>query len=264
MQKRFLLGFLILFCALLAACSNIDNVNKQLASKPNMPPRSGMPITKSEMLPNFNSVSITGPFNVKVHFKKNQSNSKLTRVVLKGDSTLVKSVTFSVSKGILTVYVDPNYTYDPDYPIDLDIYTPNLSRFYMKGAGKVTMLNIHSLRLRLIGEGSAYYYLSGYAQRFDATMTGSSRLNAKCLYTRTIFINTTGTTQAEILNNKGGISALASDKSDIYYYSRPDMVAPYQRISGSVMRMQGIAPASIPGPAEDTKIPADKIVEGRG
>lgn len=264
MQKQFLLGFVTLFCALLVGCSSIDNVNNELASKPNMPPHSGTLITKSEMLTNFNSVSITGPFNVKVHSQTNQSNSKLTKVTLKGDSAVIKSVKFSVTKGILTVYVDPNYTYDPNYPIDLDIYVPNLSRFYMNGAGKVTMLNIHSLRLRLIGEGSAYYYLSGYAQRFDVTMTGSSRLNAKCLYTRTIFINTTGTAQAEVLNNKGGISALASDKSDIYYYSRPDMVAPYERISGSVMRMRGIAPASVPGPAEDVGIPKDKIVEGRG
>ena len=228
-----------------------------------MPPRSGVTITKSELLPNFNSISIRGPFNVTVHFQTNQSNPKLTNVVLKGDSTLINNIVFSVSKGVLTVYTNPDYTFDPDYPVTLDIYTPTLSRFYMSGAGKVKIKNINTLYLRFIGEGSAYYELAGYAQRFDATMTGSSRLNAKCLYTRTIFINTTGTAQAEILNNKGGISALASDRSDIYYYSRPDMVAPYERKSGSVMRMQGISPAST-GTVKQAQIPESKIVEGRG
>lgn len=261
MRKGFLLGFLVVFCAFLVSCAD---PNSQIVTKPNMPPRSGTIVEKGGLFPNFNSVSITGPFDVKVHYETNQNNPNLTKVVFKGDSTLINSVTYFVSNNTLTVFVDPNYTYDPNYLIKLDIYVPTLTRFYMRGPGKVNMIHVNTNYLRLIGEGSAYYFIAGYAQRFDATMTGTSRLNAKCLYTRTIFINTTGKTQAEVLNNKGGISALASDNSDIYYYSSPDMVAPYERISGSIMRMQGIAPASVSSPPQDDGIPEDKVVEGRG
>ena len=117
------------------------------------------------------------------------------------------------------------------------------------------MLGIDSGTLATSVEGSGYLEVQGITNRFDASAAGTSRLNAKCLYARTIFINTADSAQAEVADN-GTISAFAADQSDIYYYQTPKMVAAHERLSGSVLRMKGLAdpraPFLLPPPPEVT------------
>ena len=260
MRRRIIVGFLMIFCAFLTACSSMHSTSGPKVSELTL---SGLNIKKGGVFPMFNSVSLTGPFDVTFHLGNDPSYPNLTRVVLNGDSNLIHATTYFVSKQTLTMYVNPQYTYNPYYRIHVDIYMPDISRLYFRGPGKITITDLNNSHLRVIGKGDANIYLAGYAQRLDATLTGTSRMNAKCLYTRTIFVNTVDKAQAEVLNNRGGISGLAADKSNIYYYSSPDMVAPYERQSGSIMRMQGIMPPYISAP-EPTTVPEEKIVEGRG
>ncbi len=252
--------FLLIFCALLTACSSLEQAAHPKVTE--LTP-SGFHTKKGGTFPMFNSVSATGPFNMEFHLETNPSYQNVTRVELQGDSTLVNAVHYSVSDQTLTMFMDPDYTYNPYYRVHVDIYVPDISRFYFKGPGNIKITGLNNSHLRVIGNGDANIYLAGYVQRLDATLTGTSSLNAKCLYTRTIFVNTTDKAQAEVLNNGGGISALAADKSNIYYYSSPDMVAPYERHSGAIMRMQGIIPPYVTAPKSET-IPEDRIVGGRG
>jgi len=259
MRKRITIIFLLIFCAALASCADVNDFKKPTAADV---PTSGMNVKKTALFPMFNSVSLRGPFNVKIHTAPDPNQPNNATITLSGDSGLIDTVTYFVKNQTLTMFVSPDYTYSPYNHINVDIRVPAINRLYIIGPGKVDISHLNVSHLRVIGQGSAHITLAGYANRMDATLTGTSRLNAKCLHTKTIFVNTTEKAQAEVLNNDGGIGGLATAKSDIYYYESPDMVAPYERQSGSIMRMKGIAPPYNKPPQE--KPPEDKVVEALG
>lgn len=264
MPKRITTYLLIVICALLAAC---NDMNELYRPKMSQMPMSGQNTTKTALFPMFDSVSAIGPMNIIFHNEIYQKNPNVVRVVLTGDSGLMNSITYYVKDGVLTLFVNPYFTYDPNIRVNVNIYSPALDRIYLQGAGHVNAVGLSQPHLRIILDGSGYAFLAGRVERYEATLTGTARLNAKCLYSRMIFVNTTDQAQAEILTVTDGVSAFASGNSDIYYYSDPDMVAPYTRQSGSVMRMTGLVQPSIQTPQTmvlDAEPPAHKVVEGRG
>lgn len=259
MSKRAVAIFTFV-CLTLIGCSNYTQ-NFPPSFRTELPPIS-QPTERNNTCPAFNTVNIRGPFIVTVHYDTNPANAQLANIRITGDTAYVNAVIYVVQKNTVTAYMDPHYSYPPGMRVHIDLTVPDLARLYYKGPGQVTLTQIYSPHLRLIGDGYATFVLDGYLQRFDATLTGHAKLNAKCLFTKMIFINTTDHAQAEILNNGGGIGALATDESNIYYYAEPDMVAPYTRESGSIMRMRGIAEPFII--KEQPTISANQILDGRG
>ncbi len=202
--------------------------------RPSPVPIVGDVITRQANLLPFDSVAIHGPFDVNIRFIPQQYYINYS-----GISTLVDLVTFSVEDGVLHVLADQSVKYSPGLTMMLTIEMPSVRRFHYHGPGKVNLVNLQEDHLTVNFEGSGYAFLQGKATRFDATVTDTSRLNAKQLTTRTIFINASDLAQAEVASN-ANISALAAVSSDIYYYKKPDMIAPYENSSGSVLRMFGI------------------------
>lgn len=182
----------------------------------------------------FDSVSAIGPFDINFQFVPNEYYINLT-----GDSALVNNVSYMVRDGILQIRANQEFEYVPTYRLMITIGVPQLNRLHYRGPGKVALLNVASNHLIIDGEGSGFFYVTGSATRLDATMSGTSRLDARCLKTRTAFVNTVHLAQAEVASD-GGVSALAADASDIYYYGSPGLAAGYQNNSGSALRMSGI------------------------
>ena len=195
---------------------------------------SGNVITRQASVPPFDAVAIHGPFDVNVRFIPQQYYLNYS-----GIASLVNLVTYYVEGNVLHVLADQTVSYQPDLRMMLSIEMPSVHRFHYHGPGKVNLVNLYEDNLTINVEGSGYMFLQGSASRFDATVTGTSRLNAKQLKTHTVFINTTDLAQAEVASN-ANISALSAESSDIYYYERPGMVAHYENDSGSVLRMFGI------------------------
>jgi hypothetical protein len=250
---------LVTICLLLVACSN--SITPFQTTHTELPVSHEM-TEKSDTFPAFHSVAVNGPFDVHIYEDDTDKQSHTSRINIQGSPELLQAINYCVNDDTLKVYMNTKNTYNPRTRARVNISMSALKRLSAQGNSTVNIAKIYTPHLRVIASGNAQVILAGYAQRFDATFTDNSRLNAKCLYTKTIFINTTGTAQAEILNNKGGIGALAANNSDIYYYAAPDLVAPYQRESGSIMRMRGIAEASLSQKTQT--VSNEQIVQARG
>jgi hypothetical protein len=137
--------------------------------------------------------------------------------------------------------------------------TPSLKRLDVHNAGQVIVLDLKTPHFILTADNHSFVRLCGEVTRLDATLTARSRLDAKTLNTETIFLNTSGVSQAEV-RNVGGLSTITGDISDVYYYTDPKLTADYERDNGSVMRMKGIYPEPPPPPT----LPPAKEVSGLG
>jgi hypothetical protein len=244
---------LCLASVLLFGCTVKQNteqfIEKTFSTKTELP-LTGRQTSSAQAFPSFDSIAINGPYTVEVVQNTNPyiNPNGVASVTVAGDSALVDYTHDFVKNNTLTLFFDQGYEYNPGVRAKVTIYTSTpLHRVYYTGTGSIDIQNIYVDHFAATVNGSAYMFLAGAVNRLDATATGTSRLNAKCVIANSIFVNTTGLAQAEVLGGSG-VSGLAAGQSDIYYYSRPDMVAPYQRQSGSVMSMDGIMPASISTP----------------
>lgn len=205
------LSLLSIGMALLLACTP--------GVRPVNPPQS--------MLVPFNQVAAVGNMNLTIDTADN-----LQDVVVSGGD--LKKLTMFVQQQQLVL----------QYPLSapemqIKIYMPHLVKITYRGKGEVRIPNIHTANLRVQIAGESLVNLTGKVKRLHATVIEKARLNAQCLYADTVYINTTGFGQAGVRNKKG-LSALATDYSDIYYYQDPAGTYPYFRSSGSVLRMQGL------------------------
>jgi|GEM_PF-5771095 len=89
------------------------------------------------------------------------------------------------------------------------------------------------------GDGHSYIRLKGRTERLDGELQGSAKLDSICLKTPTVFVKTWNQAEARVRNDHG-LSAVAHEESNIYYYQDPKMVAAYLRSSGSVIRMTSL------------------------
>ncbi len=214
------------------------------AVKPNTElPLTGIMTSNQQAMPNFDSISVRGPYDVFVNVKSNYYNT--SSVTISGDSGLVNYTHYFVKNKALTIFIDPDYLYNPYVHAKVTVEVPSIRRVYLNGGATINVQNINTPHFQIKMKETGTAIVAGSATRFDATLMGNSTLDAKCLKADAIFVNTTGYSQAAVLGSSG-VSGLAADHSNIYYYSTPDMTEPYQRQSGSMMRMEGILPANPP------------------
>lgn len=105
-----------------------------------------------------------------------------------------------------------------------------------------TILELRHLKFGhyiLIARNHSSVLLAGKVKRLDATLWDYAKLDSMCLRTNTLFIATANYAEARVRNDHG-LSAFAKQRSTIYYYEDPEMVAEYLRTSGSVLRMKGL------------------------
>ena len=253
MIKKSIGLILCLASVLLFGCTVKQNavqyVKQEISPKTELP-LSGMQSSQSYNMPAFDSIASNGPYDITYQFNTNPylNPTTISTISITGDSTIVSNTEVFVKNGNLTIMLNPEYTYDMNVNAKVVVQTSiPLRRISSTGTGKVDVQNIRVDHFAATVNGSGYMFLAGTVKRLDATATGTSRLNAKCVYSKATFVNTTDIAQAEVLGGQG-VSALAAGQSDIYYYSSPSMLAPYQRQSGSAMSMVGIMPASVPVP----------------
>ena len=218
-------------CLLLVLCLSACDGHHWGKSEPMI---AGGNITRQAKTLPFDSVAVHGPFDVNVRLIPQQHY-----INYYGNAALVDLVNYYVQDGVLHILADQRFKYNPNLRMMLTIETPGIRRLHYHGSGKVSLMDINEDHFIADIDGSGYVYLTGKANRFDAQVSGSSHLDAKCLMAHTIFVNTSELAQAEVASN-GNVSALAGNSSDIYYYKRPELTSHYEESFGSVMRMFGI------------------------
>lgn len=198
--------------------------------------------TEQSELPAFTSVAIDGPFDVDFRFIPQQYY-----IHFRGNLALVNQASYFVKDQTLHVVAGKEYSYDAYNKVLVTIEVPYITGLSYRGPGKINIKDLDAPSLALDMAGSGFAVLTGRANRFDAVLTGTSRMDAKCFYSKIAFVNASDSTQAEVASNEN-LSSLAAVDSDVYYYESPQMVAKYENHTGSVMRMKGIAEAN-PEPA---------------
>ncbi len=206
-------------------------------------PLTGINASNEQTMPNFDSISARGPYDVIVRIKPNYYTT--SKVTISGDSGVVNYTHYFVKKNNLTIYSDPGYDYNRDVHAKVTIEVSQLKRVYLNGGATLDAQYVTGPIFQLKMRQSGTALVCGHVTRFDATLTGNTSLDAKCMHADAIFVNTADYAQAAVLGSSG-VSGLAADHSNIYYFSTPGMTEPYQRQSGSMMRMDGIAPPTTP------------------
>ncbi len=238
MTHRALLGICAISMGFICSCSSMHKP----APPPPTPIHQGQQ-AKLNACPPFHKVAIDGPFDVVFYRKPNTYSIDITNPTV-GEKPYPAHVSQYVQDDTLYVSLAGGYLPDNNRLI-LSITTPELTKLHYNGPGNVIAHQVDTTRFTLDQEGDGLVTLEGHAKRFDATVAEQARLNAKCLKSHTIFINTVDMAQAEVTNSFG-LSAFATRYSNIYYYQDPSLVAPYLRTSGSVIRMVGVTPYNVP------------------
>lgn len=179
----------------------------------------------------FDTVSIEGDLDVHI-----QTAQSFYDVAVNGEPGDLKKLVIVVKDHQLLLKRPQDFSHNK---VSVVIYMWQLNGLTYSGAGEVECHNIqaHNLRIRVLDKGAVT--LSGKAKQLHATVAGHARLNARGLKAATVYINTTGFGQAEVRNSRG-LSALAADRSSIYYYQDPQGQFPYLRGSGAFLRMTGL------------------------
>jgi len=187
-------------------------------------------------IPASQQLIIQGPFMVNIHVGKRPAG----QVTIHGDSALVNNVGYRYQGEAIQLSMNPNLLYPQQASVWLDINVPVLTRLQVSQGAQVTVVSLNNLYFQALVQDNSRLVLFGVARRLDLTAMNFAAIDAKQIKSRTGFVNTNQYAQASVLTS-GGLSAWARDQSNIYYYTDPLMVAPYLDLSGSVLRMSGIA-----------------------
>lgn len=228
---------LVLCLALLTACESFE------AGSSNRPITGKIPVqltgesgSQVLMLPSTQQLIIQGPFIATIHV----GQKPVGQVTVRGDGGLVDKAGYREQGQSTILTMNPIYIYPRGCSLWLDINVSRLTYLELSQSANVSVGVLHNYYFQAVTQGNSQLVLFGTARRMDLTATGYSTINAKQVRSRTGFIKTSQFAQASVLTN-GGLSAWALDQSNIYYYTDPVMVAPYQELSGSVLRMSGVA-----------------------
>ncbi len=110
----------------------------------------------------------------------------------------------------------------------------------MKGHGYLNMLWLNSCHLHVHGSENGEAFLAGRADQVYADLKDNAFLDARFLRANAAYINTAGTSRADIwpINS---LSALADERSNIYYYHEPKViVGNYMKQNGAVLSMVNV------------------------
>lgn len=125
-----------------------------------------------------------------------------------------------------------------------------LQNLIYDGQGPLTLYWIDSSNIKVIGAGRGRIFLAGTGGLLDATLSKHTYFDAKYLKVNRAFISTRDSARADVWA-KCSLSALATDKSNIYYYHDPIlMMGSYMGPPGAVVRMTGIDPRLLPVPPQ--------------
>lgn len=238
----------LLFC--LTACSTSYSGDSTAASASQQ--NRGVTTTDTRFYPGtFDRIVVYGPLQVAV---ANDSTVKMYRVQSSQYLPLSTIASFYVANRTLYIYaVKPPQQSNPYAVIGaLQIAVPQLNAVAAHNGGKISIDNLNTPHFIVKADGQGFISLTGRATRLDATLQDKTRLDARHLQVRTLFINTSGMAQADV-QNVDGLSVLSTDKSNVFFYTDPAGMADYERQNASTLRMTGIVPPPVT-PDDDRNI----------
>ncbi len=244
---------LLAFCVFLLSLSACIHLSPQQPA-PNQPGVLAGSLATGINPGKFDRIVVYGPLQVIV---KNKPGMGFYQIQSTQNKPLSSIIRVYIKGNVLYIHtLNSGKSFKPTVAVDcLQVTLPQLNALAGHNAGKIFVDDLNTAHFILKADGQGFIELNGRATRLDASLLDESRLDARHLAVRTIFINTTGRSQADVQNVEG-LSVLSTDKSDVYFHEDPEGWADYERQNGSTLRMKGIIPETVEpvAPEEDRYI----------
>ena len=207
----------------------------------------GNVISEQRQVGNFDKLSVTGPFEVKIV----PGNDKLQ---IKADENLMNIIETYVKSGKLVIRINPDFTIRKFTELFVEVPTDYLSKIVLTGSGKIyntSDFTWKNLKLTLTGSGEMDFLtnvphldvlltgsgdikLQGQADLLEATLTGSGELLAKNLDVTDANITLTGSGEAYI-RCRDRLKIKIFGSGDVYYFGEPKYLKTKTFGSGDVI-----------------------------
>ncbi|MGR9052074.1 MAG: head GIN domain-containing protein [Gammaproteobacteria bacterium] len=170
----------------------------------------------------FNEVKVLGGFDVIYRRDSEQ------RVEISGDHNLLSLVTTEVSGGVLIV--GSKKSYQTRLPLTVELSSPELSSFSMRGAGDITLNDLRGNVLRLDLNGSGDIKAQGRVSQLSINLTGASDVHAMDLVSDDADVRLMGSGDLDLTVHRL-LKVQITGSGDVTYYGNPEKIE--KRIIGS-------------------------------
>ncbi len=116
----------------------------------------------------------------------------------------------------------------------------NVNKLKLKGDGWLTMYWVKSPMLTICAKGVSTIQLAGVVNKLELELRGSARFKGRYLRVKNAFVKTHDKAIAEISALKHQ-HALATDASDIYFYTIPQTKTDFMAYQGSILDMRDLS-----------------------
>ena len=202
----------------LAACGGITSLGNKVSG-------SGNAKSEKRELGPFTAVEVKCAATVNVNSQGSRS------VEIRSDDNIVPLITTEVKNN--TLYISSTKEYSPRNKMQIDISTPDLTRFVFAGAGDVDISNIKNDRLEIVVSGAGSLNAAGETKEADITLSGAGSVNARSLLAQKAKAVSTGVGTIDVFAALQ-LDASTSGVGDINYYGNPKSVSKQANGVGSI------------------------------
>jgi hypothetical protein len=172
--------------------------------------------TESRELSEFDTLEVSGAFDIKVTAGRNRQTVRIT-----ADENILPLITTALQGDKLTIY--PEKPICTEMAIVVEINVANLNALISSGADKVKVKGLNTSKFSVTMSGSSEVELAGKTYTLDAGISGAGKLNARDLITEETGLNISGS---------GAATVHASEKlqveivgvADVNYYGNPKKI----------------------------------------
>ncbi len=172
--------------------------------------------TESRKLAAFDSLEVSGAFNVVVTAGSDQRQAEIT-----ADDNIVPLITTKIAGGKLIIR--PEKPICTEKEIEVRIQVPSLIGLSSSGADTVKVEGVKVDRFSLELGGSSNVELQGSSATLEATISGAGDLKARDLKTRRTTLNISGTGNASVYATEL-LQVEIAGVAEVDYYGRPKKI----------------------------------------
>lgn len=149
--------------------------------------------------------------------------------------TLQNGITFS-AHDLRVINLKIGASGSSDVTLQGTIYASNTD-LNQQGNGKIALAWLQSDEVKITASQNGLVLLAGVAKNLNVALFNSAYLDSKYLRTKNLVINAHNTSRADVLALRKMI-ARVDQKSNIYYYQRPNYMQIYPEGSGNVLLLK--------------------------
>jgi Putative auto-transporter adhesin, head GIN domain len=188
---------------------------------------SGVKKTEKRNVPEFDSLSVDGAYEVAIQ------SGKSREVQIEGDDNLLPLVVTEVENGRLVVKNEGSF--NSKTPLKLLITVPNIRDVSFSGASNVKLSDIKSEKLGIQIDGASTVSASGETKSLSVNVNGAGTVNTKDLTADAVDITSNGAGSIDVYA-ANTLGATVNGVGTINYYGDPKVVRREVNGFGSINR----------------------------